>query len=507
MRPVKVRIPPSPTGYMHIATARMALYNYIFAKQNNGKTILRLEDSDRERSKPEFIQDILDCLKWLGLDYDEGPYYQSQRIDIYRKYLQKLLDADLAYWCFCSSEDLEAEKQYNMSQGAAPVYSGKCATLTKDEAKDLLEQGKRAVIRFRTPKKKVSFNDVVRGKIDFDGSLIGDFVIAKDLDNALYNFIVVVDDFEMGVTHVIRGEDHISNTPKQIFLQEALGIERPVYAHMPMVLGPDKTKLSKRHGAVGVNEYLKAGYLPETLVNFMAFLGWNPGTEKEFYTLQELIADFSLEKIQKGAAIFNAKRLDFLNGYYIRQKPTADLTRLCIPFLIASQMIEPSGEPDTFTIKATGERIKMDFLTKVVQYHQPRLRNLSEIVTLSGYFFQERLDYDKSILKWKDESYDDVVRALDVAQKLMDSMPEADWTKENLESSILGQAEEFSLSIGRPGKDRGFLLWPLRVSLCGQKMSIGPFEMAEVLGKAKTLARVLEAKAFASSAPATESLL
>jgi glutamyl/glutaminyl-tRNA synthetase len=203
--------------------------------------------------------------------------------------------------------------------------------------------------------------------------------------------------------------------------------------------------------------------------------------------------------------MFNVKRLDYLNGYYIRQKSAADLTRLCVPFLVAAQMIEPAGEPDTFVIKATGERIKMDFLTKIVQYHQPRLRNLSEIVALSGYFFQERLNYDKSILKWKDESYDDVVKALGVAQTIMASMSNADWDKENLELNILGQAEEFSLSIGRPGKDRGFLLWPLRVSLCGQKMSIGPFEMAEVLGKAKTMARVQEA--IASFAPTTESLL
>jgi len=498
---IKVRIPPSPTGVMHIGTARTALFNYLFARQNQGKIVLRLEDSDRQRSKPEFVQDIFECLKKLNITYDEGPYYQSQRTEIYKKYLQMLLDKDLAYWCFCSPEELEAEKQYKMSQGEAPIYSGKCSLLTRQEAEALIKQGRRAVLRFRTPKKKIYFIDKVRGKIEFDGALIGDFVIAKDLDNALYNFLVVVDDFEMGITHIIRGEDHISNTPKQIFIQEALNFPRPEYSHLPMVLGPDKTKLSKRHGAVGVAEYLKNGYLPEALINFIAFLGWNPGTDKEIYSIDELIRDFSLEKIQKGGAVFNIQRLDYLNGYYIRLKSVNELTQLCLPYWIDAQFIEPSNI-NSFIIKSSGETIDLAVLEKIIKTIQPRLKKLSDVCELTAYFFQNQLNCDKSLFKWKDESYDEVVKALTIAEDILSGINENDWNKQTLETLMAAQAEEFSLSINKSAKDRGYLLWPLRVSLCGQKMSPSPFEIAEILGKTKTLARLRCAKALILSLPA-----
>jgi len=316
---VTVRIPPSPTGFMHIGTLRMALFNYIFAKQNGGKIILRMEDTDKERSQKEYADDILDGLKWLGLDWDEGPFYQTQRMDIYRAYLQKLIEENKAYHCFCSSEELDARRQYQMSRGEAPIYSGKCAQMSRGEAQNLLDQGEKSVIRFRAENKKIKFNDLVRGEIEFDAALIGDFVIAKNFDSALYNFTAVADDFEMGITHVIRGEDHISNTPKQILIQEALGFPRPVYAHLPIIMGSDRSKLSKRHGAVAVTEYRRQGYLAEALINFTAFLGWNPGTEKEIYSMQELVRDFSFDKVQKGGAVFNPLRLDYLNSCYIKQ--------------------------------------------------------------------------------------------------------------------------------------------------------------------------------------------
>jgi len=493
---IKVRIPPSPTGYMHIGTARTALFNYIFARQNNGQIVLRLEDTDKERSKPEYAQDIIDGLSWLGVGWDEGPFFQSQRNDIYAKYLQRLIEENKAYYCFCSQEELEARRQYQMSQGEPPIYSGKCAELSKKETENLIKKGQKAVIRFRAPAKKISFDDAIRGKIEFDSALIGDFVIAKDFVTPLYNFTVVVDDFEMGVTHILRGEDLLPNTPKQILLQEALGFSRVNYAHLPLLLGSDRAKLSKRHDAIPVNEYRRQGYLPEALVNFIAFLGWNPGTDKEIYSMDELLRDFSLDKIQKGGAVFNPARLDYLNGLYIRQKPINELIRLCLPYFIEAGFINEEKEQGVTTYKnrQTGERVDFGFLQKIIFYQQPRLKKLSEIVELSKYFFAAQLVYEKDLLKWKDTSFKETKLALDELLNLLSKMDDREWSREALEQAVLPRVAEFNATIGKPEKDRGYLLWPLRVSLCGQKMSIGPFEMAEILGKKITLERIANAR-------------
>jgi glutamyl-tRNA synthetase len=490
--PVRVRMPPSPTGFMHVGTLRMALFNYIFAKQKGGKTVLRLEDTDCQRSKKEFADDILDGLKWLGLSWDEGPFYQSQRGEIYRRYLQKLIDENKAYYCFCSQEELEAQKQYQMSRGEAPIYSGGCAGLAPEEACARIARGDKFVVRFRTERKKIKFNDLVRGEIEFDGSLIGDFVIAKDFENALYNFTVVVDDFEMGITHVIRGEDHISNTPKQILIQEALGLFRPEYAHLPIIMGADRSKLSKRHGAVGVTEYRRQGYLPEALINFTAFLGWNPGTEKEIYSMPELIRDFSFAKVQKGGAVFNPVRLDYLNSCYIKNRTPGDLARLCLPYFVSAGYLseEKSGGRTVYKNPRTGERIEDEFIEKIVAYQQSRLKKLSEIAEASGYFFLSELSYEKELLKWKDASFAETKLALDKLKIIFGNIKAGDWKRQNLEEAVLPQIADFNLSVGKPEKDRGYLLWPLRVALCGQKMSIGPFEMADVLGKEKTAKRI-----------------
>ena len=308
----RVRIAPSPTGPFHIGTARTALFNYLFAKKYNGIFILRMEDTDIERSKKEWEEDIIEGLKWLGLMWDEGPlpdgegyignygpYRQSERQEIYKKYIQKLLDEGKAYYCFCSPEELEAKRQYFMSIGQPPRYNGKCRNLSEKEVKEYLEAKKPYVIRFKNPNKKVVFDDLIHGKIESDSSEFGDIVIAKDQTTPLYNLAAVIDDFEMKITHVIRGEDHIPNTPKQILLYEALELKPPKFAHLPLILGPDRSKLSKRHGAVALREYRKEGFLPEALINFMAFLGWNPGKEREIYSLNSLIKEFSLARCQK----------------------------------------------------------------------------------------------------------------------------------------------------------------------------------------------------------------
>lgn len=471
----RVRMAPSPTGFLHIGNARTALFNYLFAKKEGGKLILRIEDTDLERSRPEFEKDALDNFEWLGIKWDEGPFRQSERISSYTKYLEKLLKEDKAYYCFCSEEELEIERQEQMSRGVAPKYNGKCRKLTNKQIEKYLAENNSSIIRFKTPVKKVAFQDLIRGKVEFDSSLIGDIAIAKDLKTPLYNFAVVVDDFEMKISHIIRGEDHIPNTPKQILLQEALGFPLPKYAHLPLILGPDKAKLSKRHASVSVSDYRKEGYLPETLVNFMAFLGWNPGTEREIYSLASLAKEFSLENVQKSGAVFNIKRLDYLNGFYIRSKSISKLAELCAPYL-----------PQT-----NKEDIK-----KIVAVYQERLKKLSEIKELSDFYLREKLEYDKDLLKWKEMSYDEISQSLDKSENILSQIEERNWTKENLEKALMPEAERTGLPVEALAKtgDRGRLLWPLRVALSGQKASAGPFELAELLGKGKTLTRIKQAK-------------
>jgi len=511
---IRVRIAPSPTGFLHIGTARVALFNYLFAKKYEGIFILRIEDTDPDRSKPEYEKDILEGLKWLGIEWSEGPdidspygpYRQSKRKEIYSKYLKKLLQEDKAYYCFCSEEELEAQRQYQLSIGEASRYSGKCATLPKEVVDKYLAEGKKSVIRFRIPGKKVEFEDLIRGKIEIDASLMGDIVIAKDLFTPLYNFACVVDDYEMKISHVIRGEDHISNTPKQILLQEALGFANKIkYAHLPLILGPDRTKLSKRHGATSVSEYKRQGYLPEALINFMAFLGWNPGIEREIYSMASLIKEFSLEAVQKSGAIFNIKRLDFLNGFYIRQHSIEKLTELCFPYLTQAGFIEEIKESlgREYLIKETNEKISLEFLQSVISIYQERLKKLSEISELTDFFFKEKLKYDKSLLKWGEMSDKEVKHSLDKSEKILSKIEGGDWTKENLENFLLPEAEklgkeikkvDLSAEAGAKAGDRGYLLWPLRVALTGQEASAGPFEIAEILGKEKTLKRIKRAK-------------
>lgn len=491
----RVRVAPSPTGYLHIGLARTALFNYLLAEKQKGSFILRIEDTDTERSSKEFEEDILENLSWIGINWTEGPdiggkygpYRQSERKHIYSKYLKKLLEENKAYYCFCTEEELEAQRQYQISIGEAPRYLGKCANLPKEEAEKNLSQKKPYVIRFRTPKKKVSFEDLIRGNIEFESSLIGDIVIAKDVNNPLYNFAVAVDDSEMKISHVIRGEDHIPNTPKQILIQEALGFKTPVYAHLPLILGPDKKKLSKRHATVSVSDYRKEGYLPEALINFMAFLGWNPGDEREIFSLPALIKEFSLEKIQKAGAIFNQNKLDFLNGFYLRQKSKEKLAELCVPFLEKAGLI--NEEKGTYSTKK-GE-ISFERLAKIISLYQERIKKLSEIAELVDFFFKDP-DYEPSLLKWKNEAEEEIKKSLASAGKTLSKIKETEWTKEKIEEIGLREAEKNIDSSGK--KDRGKFLWPLRASLTGKKNSAGPFEIAEVLGKEETLKRIEKAK-------------
>ncbi|MBZ9572985.1 glutamate--tRNA ligase [Patescibacteria group bacterium] len=496
---IRVRIAPAPTGPPHIGLARTALFNHLFAKKYQGKFILRIEDTDIARSKKEWEEDIIEGLKWLGIEWQEGHYRQSDRGEIYKKYIKKLLDEGKIYYCFCSKEELEAHRNYLMSIGQPPRYSEKCRNLSTAEIKKNLQAKKPFVLRFKTPSKKVGFRDLLRGEIEVETDTFGDMAVAKDLTTPLYNLACVIDDFEMKITHVIRGEEHIPNTPKQILIAEALGISLPKYLHLPLILGPDRAKLSKRHEAKPVLEYKEEGYLPEAVVNVLALLGWNPGTSREIFSMNSLVQEFSVEGIQKGGAVFNPQKLDWINGFYIRQKPIPRLTELCLPYLIGADLLQPLFETEQYPpaygasiitqkykIIETGEEITFDKLQKIVGLYQERLKKLAEIPELTDFFFKKDLDYPKELLRWGDMEEKEIKDALDRLKKILARIKENNWTKDNLEKILLPEAEKIG--------DRGYLLWPLRVALTGKEASAGPFEIAEILGKEKSLSRIKEAR-------------
>jgi len=451
---IRTRFAPSPTGPLHIGTIRTALFPFLFAQKNKAVFILRIEDTDKERSKKEWENELLKGLDWLGIKWNEGPFRQSERNDLYKKQLEKLIEDGHAYHCFCSKEEVEAQKEHLMALGEAPVYRGKCRDLSKETVEKYIKEGRPSVIRFRTPVNQViSFDDIIRGKIDNNTNIMGDFVIAKDFNNFLFNFTCAVDDMLMEVSHVIRGEDHIPNTPKQILIINALGGEEPKYAHLPLILGTDKKKMSKRTGKTSLSDYIAEGYLPEAVLNFIAFLGWNPGTSKEIYTMEELINDFSLEKIQKSAAIFNIDKLDWINGLYIRKMPITELTEKCLPYLPPKPI---------------------EKLSKIVALYHERLKKLSEITELTDYFFKEKLEYDKELLRWKDMSDEEIKSSLEKSY-----------------NTILEDKDVMELA--NKESNRGNILWPLRVALTGKKNSAGPLDIINVLGKEKTLKRIKEA--------------
>lgn len=486
IKKIRVRFAPSPTGPLHIGGARSALFNYLFAKKNNGKFILRVEDTDIERSEQKWTQEIIEELKWLGIEWDEGPdiggefgpYKQSQRLDIYEEYLKKLLDEDKAYYCFCTEDELESKRQEYMSRGVAPKYDGTCAHLSKVIIQKNLDEKKPSVIRFRIPNKKVKFADLIRDEVEFDAGLLGDIVIAKDMTTPLYHFAVVVDDFEMKISHVIRGEEHLPNTPRQILIQEALGFWQPIYAHLPLMLNTDRSKLKKRDGDVALKDYHIHGYLSEALVNFMVFLGWNPGTEKEIFTLAQLIKEFSIEKVQKAGAVFNVQRLDFINGFYIREKAIEKLAELCKPYLKEAGLLVMG-------------QVSENKLEKIVEVSKTRMKKLSDIVELSDFFFKDKLNYDKNLLQWQGVGDSDIKDSLLASEKTLSEIKE--WEIKNLEKELFSLSEKFNLEKGYPEKNKGYLLWPLRVALSGKQSSASPFEIADILGKEKTLKRINEA--------------
>ncbi len=460
---IRTRFAPSPTGPLHIGGLRTALFNFLFAKKNNGEFFLRIEDTDKERSKKEWEVEIFENLKKLGLNWDNEAERQSERGEIYKAYLEKMLKKGTAYYCFCTKEELEKEREELMKLGKAPVHQGKYRDLGLEEALKKIEAGEKYVIRFKCPSNRdIVFEDLIREEIKINTSDVGDFVIAKDLNSPLYNFTCVIDDYEMGITHIVRGEEHIPNTPKQILLGEALGFAIPQFAHLSLILGKDKRKLSKREGSTAVSDYIRQGYLPEAIINFIAFLGWNPGTEKEIYSMEELIHDFSIEKISKSGAIFNIDKLDWMNGIYIRNMDINELTQKCLPYLKQKEGIDNK---------------------KVVEAYKDRLKKLSDITEITSYLYEEELNYDKDLLRWKDMTNEGVKESLNKALKLIESIEDID--KENIQTKLVEEAQK-ATSVGS-------FMWPLRVSLSGKKASAGPAEIIEIIGKTESIKRINQA--------------
>lgn len=392
-KPIRVRMAPSPTGFLHIGGARTALFNYLFSKHYKatsgiGTFVLRIEDTDRERSKKEYEDEIIEDLKWLGVTWDEGPihggpygpYYQSERLDIYAKYLKKLKDLGKTYECYCTPEELEIERQDLLKRHKTPRYMGKCRNLTQEEILEFKSQtgkNRQAVIRFRVDETKpIQFYDLVRGDISVDPAMIGDFVISKADGMPLYNFAAVVDDYEMKISHVIRGEEHISNTPRQILLAQQLGFELPNYAHVSIILAPDRSKLSKRHGATAVGDYRKEGYLPEALKNYLALLGWNPGDEREIMSEKELIEGFVIERLVKSPAIFDVEKLKWMNGQYIKTLPIETIVETGSSFLAE----------DGFDLKNKDK----EWLSRVVGAVRGNLETLKQMGPACELFFDEK---------------------------------------------------------------------------------------------------------------------
>jgi glutamyl-tRNA synthetase len=460
---IRVRFAPSPTGWISFGNARTALYNWLFARHMGGKFLLRIEDTDSERSKPEFEADLLQGLEWLGLKWDEEIIRQSERRSVYREHLEKLLANHHAYWCFCSEEKLEAERQSQLAVGQPQIYSGTCRSIPEKEAAEKIKNGERAVIRLKTPAAKYSFEDLVRGKVEFDSAQFGDVVIAKSLDEPLYNFAVVIDDEFQKITHVIRGEDHLSNTPKQMAIAAALDIKPPHYAHLPLILGPDKKKLSKRYLAAGLREYRAQGYIPEAIINFLVLLGWHPAEDREVLSVAELIKEFALERTQKAGAIFNPEKLDWLNAHYLRNMSADEFISISRDFWSAGWREET--------------------LRRALPLVRERLKKLSDLPETGGLFFNLP-EYDSTLLVWKKADANSAKQAVEDLIKGLESLSEEEFgvTAKSVVNSI-------SEKLGR-----GETFWPLRVALSGRENSPGPLEILEVLGKTETLHRLEIAK-------------
>ena len=481
MDKTRLRLAPSPTGFLHLGNLRTALFGYLLAKSMGGQYILRIEDTDQKREVEGAIDSLINILSWVGISFDEGPnlggkfgpYIQSQRLDIYKKHTDELLAKGGAYRCFCSAERLTKMREEQAAAHQAPRYDRACRNLSREEVEARVANNEPFVIRQAMPLEgSVKVHDELRGEIIWQAADLEDHVLIKSDGVPTYQFASVVDDRLMKISHVTRGEEWLPSFPKNILLYQAFGWELPKFIHLPLILNKGGGKLSKRQGDVFVEDYKAKGYLPEALINFCALLGWHPKSDKEIFSLQELEKEFNIEGLGVSPAIFDQDKLDYLNGYYIRQKSVEELTELCIPYLLNNKQQTTNNKPTD---------AELNHIKKVVALEQERLKNLSEIKERTGFFFAEP-EYEADLLIWKDLSREQVKNNLTELKTKIDEL--ADFSK--LEEGIMSWLKE-------TGKKNGDYLWPLRVALTGLKASPGPFEVALVLGKEKTLARLTAA--------------
>ncbi len=475
MSNIRTRFAPSPTGFLHIGNLRGALFAYLLAKSQGGQVVLRIEDTDQKREVRGAVDSLLNILNWIGISFDEGPknpgafgpYIQTERLDIYQKYAQELIAKGEAYYCFCSAEHLDQVRKEQQEAKLAPRYNRACRDLSPEEIAKKIKAGNKYVIRQKMPKSgEVLVYDELRGEINFKAEDLEDQVLMKSDGIPTYQLASVVDDHLMEISYVTRGDEWLPSFPKNILLYQSFGWTPPKFIHLPLILNKTGGKLSKRQGAVFVEEYKQAGYLPEALINFCALLGWHPKNDEELLSLDKLETEFDISGLGSSPAVFDLEKLDYLNGYYLRQKSIKELTELCRPYLTKA-----------FNIQDIDERI--------IALSQERLKKLSDISELSNFFFK-KIKYPRNLLIWKNLSQSDVKNNLKVIVKIINQIPKEEWTKTNLEKTIIDYLKANNLK-------NGDYLWPLRVSLTGAKNSPGPFEVAEILGKEKSLERIKKA--------------
>lgn len=475
---VKVRFAPSPTGHLHIGGARTALFNYLFARKNGGIFLVRIEDTDLARSSYESEQVIINDLKWLGIHWDEGidvggkngPYRSTERKDIYKTYIDRLLKEGKAYHCYCTQEELEEERKALEAKGEMIGYSGRCRDLTLEQRAAYEEEGRKPTIRFRVPENQIiKIDDKVRGLVEFESNGVGDFIIVKSDGIPVYNFAVTIDDHLMEITHVIRAEEHLSNTPRQILIYDALGLNKPEFAHVSLILGHDRTKMSKRHGSTWVEQYRDMGYLPEAIVNFLALLGWSPEAEEEFFTIDELISKFSLDRVSKNPAVFDNDKLNWMNSQYIKSAPVERITDLAIPYLRSAGLIGENLDQEGY-----------EWVRKIVNSVKEGLQYISQIVEKVGIFFNDEVapenDETLEVLKGQQvpQLMEVFVKKVNEAQAIDDEFGKGIFKIIQKETGIKGKN----------------LFMPIRVMLTGQMHGPEIFEIIPILGRDRILKRI-----------------
>jgi glutamyl-tRNA synthetase len=475
----RLRFAPSPTGYLHVGGARTALFNWLYARHEGGVFVLRIEDTDVERSSSDMVSGILDAMRWLGLDWDEGPgaggahgpYFQSERLDRYRQMAEALVASGHAYPCFCSPQMLKERRDAaaGLAAGEAWMYDRTCERLSPDEVRRREAEGLPRAIRFRVPPGRTRFTDLVHGPVEFDNAHIEDFVVLRSDGNPTYHLSVVVDDIDMAISHVIRGDDHVSNTPKQVLLYEAFGRPLPAFAHVPLILGPDKRRLSKRHGATSVMEYQRLGYLPEAMVNFLALLGWSPGTDQELFTRDELVRAFSLAGISSSNAVFNPEKLDWMNAQHIARMPAEEIARRAQPLLAAEGLWREAW--------AGADR---RWFLRVIELLRPRVHRLAEIPEAGRFFFGPVTSYDPAAVS-RHLSSPGAAGHLAAVREALAAAPRFDAPA--LEAALRGLAEA-------RGVKAAVLIHATRIAVTGRAASPGLFEVLELLGRETTLARL-----------------